>query len=338
MSGSVRRIVSIALPIALSIAAPGIGSAIGGSILGAGAAGSATLGNALLGAGTGLLSGGGLRGAALGAVSGGIGANLGDIASGALGGSPLGNFLGVPANLEGAASTAPAAAGGALGGSAGEQALLNRATAYANAPIGAASGGGIARTLGANFSPISAGLSLANGLSTLNSRNAAEEAARIQAAAVDRAIATQAPYNELGTAAAQQIQQIQADPGAYIQNNPFYRSLADDAQQRLLANQAARGKLASGGTADALQTSLLNLGNGLVQQQLGTLQNQVNSGQTAANATSGLQTDRGAVQAAGRIGSANALQTGYQNQIATLLALQNLGNAPSYQPRIVLRG
>ena len=332
MSKSVKTIASIALPIALSVFAPGLGTALGGAILGAGAAGSATLGGALIGGATGALTGGGWKGAALGALSGGFAPNAGDIASSVLGGTQVGDFLGVPAGLENAASVGPIASGASSARSAGENALLTNAAAAANAPVGTANAGGIARSLGANIGSTGTGLSVLNGLSTLNSMDASKEAAKIQAGAVDKAVATQAPYNKLGTDAAAQIQQIQADPGAYVQNNPFYKSLADDAQQRLLANQAAKGKVASGGTADALQTSLLNLGNGLVQQQVGTLQNQVNSGQNAANSTSSLLTDKGAVQGAGVVGSANALQTGYQNQIATLLALQNLSKAPSYQP------
>jgi hypothetical protein len=167
--------------------------------------------------------------------------------------------------------------------------------------------------------------------------DAAKEAARIQAGAVDKAIATQAPYSELGTSALRQIQQIQQDPAAYIQNNGFYKGLADDAQQRLLANQATQGKLGSGGTASALQQALLNLGNGLVDQKINQLQTQVNTGQVSAGTTSNLITDKGAAQAAGTVGSSNALQTGYQNQINTILALQNLSRAPSYQPFTALR-
>lgn len=320
MSKSVKAVARIALPIALSFAAPGLGSAIGGSILGAGAAGSATLGNALLGAATGALSGGGVKGALLGAAAGGLAPNLGDIASNVIGGTQVGDFLGVQApNLN-------------SGYSPGE--ITSRSLGATNAPAGlvADTTGGV-RSLGTVGTVLQAG----NALATLNSANAAEEAARIQAEAVDKAVQTQAPYNALGTSAAQQIQQIQADPGAYVQNNPFYKGLADEAQQRLLANEAAKGKLASGGTQDALQTSLLNLGNGLVQQQVGTLQNQVNSGQNAASTVSGLQTDRGAVQAGGVVGSATALNTGYQNQINTLLALQNLNKTPSYSPVSTLR-
>lgn len=340
MSKSVRSVASIALPIALAVFAPGIGTAIGSSILGAGAAGSATLGGALIGAGSAALGGGGLKGALIGGALGGLAPNLGDIASNVIGGTQVGDFLGVaPAGIDTAAGAyGPIASAATAANTPGETAFLNNVATQANAPIGAASvGGGVARSLGANIGTAGAVLSGVNGLATANSMDAAKEAAKIQAGAVDKAVATQAPYNKLGTDAAAQISQIQSDPGAYVQNNPFYKSLADDAQQRLLANQASKGKVASGGTADALQTSLLNLGNGLVQQQVGTLQNQVNSGQTAASNTSGLQTDKGAVQASGVVGSANALQTGYQNQIATLLALQNLSKAPSYQPSDIYR-
>lgn len=294
---------------------PAVGTPIAGAI--SGAAGGYVSG------GTNGAIAGALNGYAAGSLSG----SIGDIASSVLGGTQAGDFLGIPAGVQNAASV-----GASPSMSAGEQSFMNKIAGAT--PAG---DGGIARVLGSNITPISGTLAVANGLSTLNAADAAKEAAKIQAAAVDKAITTQAPYNELGVNAAKQIQQIQADPAAYVQNNPFYKSLADDAQQRLLANQAAKGKVGSGGTADALQTSLLNLGNGLVQQQVGTLQNQVNSGQGAASSTSGLQTDRGAALAGGKVGAANALQTGYQNQIATLLALQNLSKAPSYQPAGIAR-
>lgn len=349
MSKKVRSVASIALPIALAVFAPGVGTAIGSSILGttaagAAAAGSATLGGAIIGGASAALGGGGVKGILTGAALGGLAPNLGDIASNVLGGTQVGDFLGIDPSVASAAPNLnsgynPGDVGARTLGSAADEAFLGNARAAANAPVGTASvGGGVARSLGANIGTAGTILSGVNALGTVKSMDAAKEAAQIQAGAVDKAIATQAPYNELGTNAAAQIQQIQKDPGGYVQNNPFYKSLADDAQQRLLANQASKGKVASGGTADALQTSLLNLGNGLVQQQVGTLQNQVNSGQTAASNTSGLQTDKGAVQGGGVVGSANALQTGYQNQIATLLALQNLSKAPSYQPTARLRG
>lgn len=335
MSKTVRSVASIALPIALSIAAPGIGTALGSTLASSTLAG---IGGAVGGAVSGgVINKGGIGGALKGAAIGGVGGYLaGGGAGELLGGTAVGDALGLTAPTAGA-TVGPIASGATTAMSAGEQGLLNSAAQAANAPIGTAVSGGVARSLGANIGTVGTVLSGANALATANSMDAAKEAAKIQAGAVDKAVATQAPYNELGTDAVAQIKQIQADPGAYVQNNPFYKSLADDAQQRLLASQATKGKIASGGTADALQTSLLNLGNGLVQQQVGTLQNQVNTGQNSANTVSGLQTDKGAVQGAGVVGSSNALQTGYQNQIATLLALQNLSKAPSYQPSTSLR-
>jgi len=319
MSKAVKSVASIALPIAavyfggpLAASAFGVGSAAGGAI--AGGIGGA-VGGAIKGGGVGSI----VKGAAMGAAGGYLSSGG---ASELLGGTKVGDALGLTAPQTVSATS-----------SAGENALLTRATQAANAPIGAAATGGGIRSLG-NVGTI---LSGANALATVNSADAATEAAKIQAQAVDKAATVQAPYNKLGTDAAAQIQQIQADPGAYVQNNPFYKSLADDAQQRLLANQAAKGKVASGGTADALQTSLLNLGNGLVQQQVGTLQNQVNSGQTAATNVSNLTTSGGDAKASGVIGSSNAMQSGYQNQINTLLALQNLNRAPSYAPTQQLR-
>ncbi len=77
-----RRIAPLAA-IALPALAPGLGAALGGSILGAGAAGSATLGNALIGGALSGLSGGNPL---LGAAGGAIGANLGSLPTGTVGG------------------------------------------------------------------------------------------------------------------------------------------------------------------------------------------------------------------------------------------------------------
>lgn len=304
MSKGIKKVASIALPIAATFV---LGPA-GLGVMSAGMAG------ALGGAAGGLISGGGLRGAALGALTGYASSGLNNA------------LIGSAAQAAPAAGTAAAAGAKALG--------VSGATAGSGI-LGAVTGGGM-RALGAGVSSAassalnSAGIiSAGNQIFAQGAADDAKKAAEIQAAAIDRATATQQPYNQLGTAAAQQIQQIQADPAAYIQNNKFYQSLADDAQRRLLASEASKGKVASGGTAAALQDQMLQLGNGLVQQQVNSLQNQVNSGQNAANNVSGLQTDKGAVKASGVIGAGNALSTGYQNQLDSLLALRN---AQTYQP------
>lgn len=75
--GGIGKILGAVLPIALSVIAPGIGTAIGGAIsgglgLGLGAAGTAALGSGVIGALGGAMSGG-LRGAVLGGLTSGIG-------------------------------------------------------------------------------------------------------------------------------------------------------------------------------------------------------------------------------------------------------------------------
>jgi hypothetical protein len=72
-------LVRIAAPLALSLLAPGLGTALGSSILGAGAAGASTLGSGLIGAGLGAATGGGLKGALIGGLTGGVGANIGGV-------------------------------------------------------------------------------------------------------------------------------------------------------------------------------------------------------------------------------------------------------------------
>jgi hypothetical protein len=136
MAGSILK---VAAPLALSYFAPGIGTALGSSILGAGAAGSATLGNALIGGGIGALTGGGLKGAALGALSGGIGANLGSF-----GDAPL------AAGVQGATRS-----GSGILGSIGSATGLNASSFPSIGGLSGSSGGGSSFNIG---SAIASGL------------------------------------------------------------------------------------------------------------------------------------------------------------------------------------
>lgn len=133
----------------------------------------------------------------------------------------------------------------------------------------------------------------------------------------------------------QPLQQI--DP---MQDTAF-RALADEASRRVFSNQAARGKLGSGGTAEALQSQLVGLGEAMrgqraaeqaqqfgqqlqlatipQQQQFNQLLNLANLGQSAAagqasaagaagSNISDLLTGIGNAQAAGIVGGAQAKQ------------------------------
>ena len=76
---SLGKVLKIAAPLILAVALPGLGTAIGGAMLGAGASAAAAsaLGGAILGAGTGFVtSGGKLKGAVMGGVAGGFGGYL----------------------------------------------------------------------------------------------------------------------------------------------------------------------------------------------------------------------------------------------------------------------
>lgn len=97
----------------------------------------------------------------------------------------------------------------------------------------------------------------------------------------------------------------------FVQDNPFFKALADDAQRRLFNNQAARGKLGSGGTAEALQNSILLLGTDLVNQNVsqrqGVLNSNLNIAQLGANAAAGqANVSQGASNTAANVASSGA--------------------------------
>lgn len=330
MSKGIKQIASIALPVIGTIVAPGIGTAIGGALSGGALTGAAAtaLGGAALGGAGGAIGGGGLKGAAIGA---GLGGTAGFI-------SGSGGFANAAQNL-GLGTTGaigPTATGAALPKASGLAGLIS-GTGASMASTGLGNLGSIA--------------TLANAASGISGARSAEKAAQIQTGAVDRAITAQTeseqrarqtlqPFVDTGTKTLPAYQSLVSDPtaqAAYIQQNPFYKSLADDAEKRLLANQAARGKVGSGETAKSLQNQLTLLGTQLVQNQIGNLQNQVSIGQNAAagvgsnimntgNNIANLTTQAGNAQAAGKIGAANAYTDATQNTLASLIEMQKLNN------------
>lgn len=137
-----------------------------------------------------------------------------------------------------------------------------------------------------------------------------------------------------------------------------FKALADEASRRVFSNQAARGKLGSGGTAEALQNQLVGLGEGMraqraaeqaqqfgQQMQLATVpqQQQFNqlmnlagigqsaaAGQASAAGTAGtniseLLTGIGNAQAAGLVGGAQAKS----QALGGLMQLAGMGAAMS---------
>lgn len=130
---------------ALSIFAPGIGTALGTALLGANATGAATLGNALIGGGLGAISGG-AKGGLLGAATGGLSANIGSLPGNKLPWLPAGlqpagatsgsGLLGALGNATGLTSGSVQGIGGLLGGSSGGGSSFGALGGLANAAGG----------------------------------------------------------------------------------------------------------------------------------------------------------------------------------------------------------
>jgi len=195
------------------------------------------------------------------------------------------------------------------------------------------------------------------------SNDDASQAAAIQAEAGERGIDVQretlqqaradlAPFRTVGERQLRPLKRgiddlssLVTDPerqASFVADNPFFTALADDAQRRIFGNQAARGKVGSGGTAEALQNSLLLLGPQLVNQNVGqrqgVLQQRQNLATLGANAAAGqatatqgvnanitdLITGQGNAQAAGVIGDANARRQGQSNLVNLGLGIGGL--------------
>jgi hypothetical protein len=185
--------------------------------------------------------------------------------------------------------------------------------------------------------------------------DAAEEAARIQAAAGERALTfgeeQVAPFRDIGIAAGEQLpgaqfQGFQDDPGRVL-NNPLFKALAGQQEQRLINQQAALGRGGSGETNDLLTKNLLLLGRDFQQQdfqnqlaenqtQFGQLFDQTRLGANVSTqqATSGQNIIQGIgdVQAAGEIGKSNVLNNLIEQGIGIGTAVLTGGKSLPFIP------
>lgn len=83
-----------------------------------------------------------------------------------------------------------------------------------------------------------------------------------------------AALNPQRNAQLDRLNELSTDPNAqanFVSNNPFFNALAKQAQDNILNIQAAKGKLGSSGTLEALQDSRLRLGSQFLNQELGNL-------------------------------------------------------------------
>ena len=297
-------IFKIGAPLALGALLPGLGTAIGGSLLGAGAAGSATLGNALLGAGLGGATGG-LKGAAIGGLLGGVGANLGNSGwvnpdtglraagsgSGILGalGEATGSTLSGLTSLGslGKALQGPSLSGAPISGSAGGSGILGsigNATGLTSSSL--PSLGGLVGGSGGGGSTFSTGASLASALGGLGQEDAIKKAQK----------------QLLEANAAQQANLGTFDPSS-ITNDAGYQFNLAEGQKGLDRQNAAAGGLFSGAALKAGSQYNQNYANNALNSAYQRWLDKVGS----QNALIGNQ---GSIRAQGTVAGTNALTSG----------------------------
>ena len=170
-----------------------------------------------------------------------------------------------------------------------------------------------------------------------NAADAAKNASRTQAQAMDKAIHLQretrdlaredlAPFRDFGAGQINPLLELLTPQGQtnYVQANPLFEAALDSVNKATMANQAARGKLGSGGTLAALQNNYMSTAMPFINSQQNALFNAVNMGQSSAagqantamntgNQVSALLGNAGDAQAAGIIGANNAWQQAYNN-------------------------
>lgn len=149
------------------------------------------------------------------------------------------------------------------------------------------------------------------------------------------------PFRRIGLDAAKQIApgrssliyNVKRQTG-FLEKNPIFQAATNQITRNVLANQAARGKLGSGGTLAELQDRFVAAGAPLLQNQQNLLFNLASLGQNAAarvgsgaiqtganlaGLTSNLGAQLGNVRAAGDIGQANIIG-GALGDISQLIA------------------
>jgi hypothetical protein len=141
------------------------------------------------------------------------------------------------------------------------------------------------------------------------------------------------PYKTSGDKGLTSLTDLTLNPQAQadlIQKNPFYNSLVNDAQSRLMKNQATRGKLGSGDTAKALQDEVLKIGSDLMQQEIGNRNTLANYGMNASQGQANLNQGLGSALS-GLYGNNAQFGAGIRQNTANNVANMNqgLGNSLS---------
>lgn len=169
-------------------------------------------------------------------------------------------------------------------------------------------------------------------------KKAASEAAKQQRRAGGEAIAAQqaaqaqlredlAPFaSGLGTELLPQAQQL-FGPSAFeaVKQDPVLQAIQEDAERKIMASQAARGRLGAGETPEQLQEAFTRSSLGFLGQQRSDLLNALRLGQASAAqvGAAGMQTGSNIANLLTQIGNVRAAGTIGQQQ-AQAQALQNV--------------
>lgn len=155
----------------------------------------------------------------------------------------------------------------------------------------------------------------------------AEAQTKFSQQAMELLRANLSPYRQAGIPAAGEALRL-TDPMqqvAFLAQSPVFGSMSDRLVQNTLASAAARGKAGAGGTQEDIQTSLIQLGNTLIDNQINRQLPLISMGQRAAVGQGAGSVDLlqgiGNAQAAGGIGAANAQAQGSQNVMSLLSTL-----------------
>jgi len=189
----------------------------------------------------------------------------------------------------------------------------------------------------------SLGLIDGDDLTGQNAGDAARDASKAQIAGIEkqidfmtdsRDIAREdlSPFTAFGVGKIDDLNALLTSDGQadYLQNNPLFGMALDSVNKATMSNRAARGKLGTGGTLDALKNNYLVEGQRFIQPQLNALFNAVNMGQSSAagQANSTLSTGSnvggalaniGDVRGAGIVGKQGAQQAAFNNLLNTAI-------------------
>lgn len=327
MGKSVKKIIGTVGPIAASFI-PGIGLPLAAAI----------------GAGGGLLSGGGLRGALLGAVSSGLGASgiansvgssiSNGIGLGGVGASTIGHALqGAAQGAAGGGGLRGAllgAATGGLGANAGD--ITNSVFGTpASTPLAAGVQGpstaGTEGLLGTHGQVLGGGTSsfanvVPDAISALGASNTADDNERLLAEAQGRSEAALSPYSQAGADAANSLQSRLStgfQPGDLTQD-PGYQFRLGQGTDAINRSLGAQGNLFSGRALTAAQDYGQGLADSTYQdaynrwsQENQQLASQSGQGINAANSLTGVYDNQGNIGANNNTAQNNILSSSLSN-------------------------